>query len=272
MIDAWNPRTYSGEITLVLSDYSEIILKYHEEDRRLMDEHLNSSPYQSLKSNRFFSAYREFQEQTLAPILASSRIRVWHYARLMDEEVDTMRQRLVPSSLDYLRCRLDNLVAKTLLTPEDAEIVFDASPFHKQLENRTGRLWTTIIPLPPSDSGVIPLLESWGGESAYFWLSNERIVIKLKNLGAPRIVELETALTDNRNGYSVSEIVLKSWAKQLGAPVLLLGRDLAITHCIFTAKVLRIHTKGEDSFGAVATVYPEGVSELLEERIFNDAG
>jgi hypothetical protein len=265
MLDSWNPKTFSAEICSALSDHSELIRNYCEEDRKLMEEHLNSSPYQSLKSNQFHLAYSDLREQILAPILASSRIRVWHYTRLTDDEADSMRQQLALSTLDHLKDRLETLVASTLLTRDEAEIIYAESPFHAQLNIRTGRLWTTNIPLPPGDSGVLLLLESWGGESAYFWLSNKMIAAKLKKVGSPRIVELETALSDNLNGYSVSDTVLKAWAKKLGIPVQLSGCDLPITNCIDTAKVVRVHTKGDSSFEAVATAYPEDARALLGE-------
>lgn len=266
IIDTWDPKTFGVEITAALTDHSRLVADYHEEKRRLMDQHLNSSPYQSLKPNQHFSAYQKFREQTLAPILTRSRIRAWHYTRLTDEETDAMYKKLVLSSLDALRHRLSNLVAINLLTQDDAETVFIQSPFHKQPDTRAGRLCATIIPLPRCDSGVVPLLESWGGESAYFWLSDERIAATLRSVGAPRIVEIETALADNLNGYKVAETVLNAWARQLGVPANLLGCDLFITECIDTAKVIRIHTEGDGCFEAVGMAYPEGVGALLERR------
>ena len=137
---------------------------------------------------------------------------------------------------------------------------------------RTGRLWTTVIPLPHNDSGVTPLLESCGGESAYFWLRDERVSATLKRLGTPRIIEIETALTDNLNGYSVAEIALRAWARRLGAPTNLCGCDLSITGSIASAKVIRIHTEGDGTFDAVATTYPEGVGPLLEEQVSYEYG
>ncbi|MDH3349555.1 MAG: hypothetical protein OEM02_15830 [Desulfobulbaceae bacterium] len=172
MIDSWNPKTFSPEISTILSDHSELIRNYYEEDSKLMDEHLNSSPYQSLKPNRFYSAYAELREQILSPILEYSRVRVWHYTRLTDGEVDSMCQKLVLSSLDFLKSRIENLVADKLLTREEAETIYAESPFHSQHKGRTGRMWTTNIPRHPCYGGVVPLLESWGGESAYFWLSS----------------------------------------------------------------------------------------------------
>lgn len=199
-IDAWDPKTFGAEISAALAEQSKLIFDYHVEDRRLMDEHLNSSPYQSLKPNRLFTTYQNFHENTLAPIVARSRIRVWHYTRLTDEEADAMHQQIVPSSLEYLRYRLSNLVAKDLLTQDDADTVFAQSPFHQQ-SNRAGCLCATTIPLSHCDCGVELLLESWGGESSYFWLCDERIAKTLNSLGTPRIIEIETALTDRLNGY-----------------------------------------------------------------------
>ena len=71
-----------------------------------MDEHLNGFPYQSRKPNRFASDYLCFQEYELTPLLSGARIRAWHYARLLDQEVDVMQQGLMPSSLEFLQKRL----------------------------------------------------------------------------------------------------------------------------------------------------------------------
>jgi hypothetical protein len=228
-----------------------------------MDEHLNSSPYQSLKANRFSSDYLWFQEHELTPILAEARIRAWHYARLLDHEVNVIQQRLVPSSLEFLQERLHDLVAMELLSQEEADEVFQESPFQSQEDIRSGRLWTVTVPLHYSDEGVSPLLGSWGGESAYFWLSDMPLAAKLKSLGLSRILEIETELSDCLNAFNASSTVLKAWAKKLGVSVVPSGCDLAITNCLGTARLVRVHTEGESTFDAVAKTYPEGVSEKI---------
>lgn len=265
MIDPWDPKSFSVEINHVLIEYSELIFNYFSEDLRLMEEHLNSSPYQSLKSNKFHFAYSDFQENTLTPILKNSRIRVWHYTRLTDDEVDMMRQKLIPSSLGYLRLRLDSLVSNGLLTNEESELVFNQSPFHKQDKSRSSMLWSITTPLPFDDSGVSPLLESWGGESAYFWLSDEIVKTKLKKIGLPRVIEIETALSDGLNAYLVSETVLEAWAKKLGVSVAPSGTDLAINESIEKATVVKVHKAGQSSFDALAKTYPENVNKLLNK-------
>jgi hypothetical protein len=160
MIDLWNPNTFSVELNRALTAGSQLVFDYHSEERRLMDEHLNSSTYQSLEPNRFSSNYRWFQEHELTPILAEARIRVWHYARLLDHEVNVMRQRLVPSSLEFLHKRLHNLVAMGLLNQEEADKVFQESPFHSQKDIRSWRFWTVAVPVHYSAGSVSRLLGS----------------------------------------------------------------------------------------------------------------
>lgn len=263
MIDLWNPDTFSAELERTLTAKSQLIFDYHSEAHRLMDENLNSSPYQSLKPNRFSADFLSFQEYELTPILAGSRIRAWHYARLLDHEVAAMRQGLVPSSLVFLKKRLNDLVAMDLLSQEEADKVFQESPFQSQEGIRSGRLWIVTVPLHYCDTGVSTLLESWGGESAYFWLSDEGLATKLRNLGMSRILEIEVALSDGLNSFSASSTVLEAWAKKQGAPVVPTGCDLAITNCLGTAKLVRVHTEGESAFEAIAKTYPEGASEKI---------
>jgi hypothetical protein len=263
VIDLWNPDTYSIELERRLTSESQLIFDYHSEAHRLMDQHLNSSPYQSLKPNKFSADFLSFQEYELTPILAGSRIRAWHYARLLDHEVTTMRQGLVPSSLDFLKTRLNELVAINLLNQEEADKVFQESPFQSQEGIRSGRFWITTVPLHYCETGVSPLLGSWGGESAYFWLSDKALATKLRNLGMSRILEIEVALSDGLNAFNASSTALEAWAKKLGAPVVPAGCDLAITNCLGTAKLVRVHTEGESTFDAIAKTYPEGVPEKI---------
>jgi hypothetical protein len=228
-----------------------------------MDEHLKSSPYQSLKQNRFSSDFLSFQEYELTPILAVARIRAWHYARLLDHEVDAMQQRLVASSLDFLQKRLHDLVVMELLSQEEGDKVFQESPFQSQGDIRSGRLWAVTVPLHYGDTGVSLLLGNWGGESAYFWLSDKALATKLRSLGMSRILEIETALSDGLNAFSASSTVLEAWAKKLGVSVVPTGCDLAITNSLGTAKLVRVHTEGESTFEAIAKTYPEGVSKKI---------
>lgn len=265
-IDAWNPDTFSDELLGVLEENSDLVVSYHIEGKRLMDEHLNSSPYRSLEPNPFTSAYLSFSEEVLAPVLAKARIRTWHYTRLTDAELDQMCQGLVASSLGFLSDRLDKLVTNQVISRDIAEEVLGQSPLHKQKSAREGRLWSVVIPVPSNDGGVAPLLRSWGGESAYFWLSSEVIANKLKDIGKPRIIELETSLSDGINAHSVADTILEAWAVKYGAKVTLTGCDLAVTASIPATKVLHAHSEGDASFELVGIDYPARASELINHK------
>ncbi len=94
-MDAWCPYTFSPKISSKLSDNSNLILDYYHEHGRLLDEHLNSSPYQSLKPNPLRSQLLSLQEHQLTPLVREARVRLWHYSRLTNEEVKNLEQKLV---------------------------------------------------------------------------------------------------------------------------------------------------------------------------------
>lgn len=260
MIDIWNPDTFSIDLQRALQAKSQLVLDYHYEDRRLINEHSNDSSCQSLKRNQFASEYLWFRDHDLPPILRETRIRVWHYARLLDHEVNAMKQGLVLSSVDFLQKRLHELAAMELLSQQEADQVFKESPLRSQEDIRSGRLWTVTLPMHHSDDSVSHLLGSWGGESAYFWLSDKALSEKLKNIGLPRILEMETELSESYNALSASTTVLEAWARKLGVSVVPNGLDLAITRSLGTAKIVRIYTEGESTFDEIGKTYPEGMS------------
>lgn len=263
-MDSWNPNTFDVRLLDVLNKSSELIAAYHREDRRLMDEHLNSEPYESLKSNQYASEYLSLREYVIAPLMKEQRIRVWHYTRLTNDEAVSIKRKLEPSTLAGLRGRLDMLIQQSALTQDETDIIYRESPFHAQEKIRSNRFFSVNIPLPPDDHGVEPLLTSWGGESSYFGLSDKTLAVKLKTIGIPRIIEIETALRDRLNAFSVAETVIQSWANYLKLPVLPLGTDLAITNCLMEARVLKVHTKGDGIFETVGRDYPDGVAILQE--------
>lgn len=262
-MDSWNPETFDIALCETLARHSDLIFDYHAEGQRLMDKHLKSDPYESLKPNKYHARFSSLLERTVTPLLRERRIRVWHYTRLLNDEVSSMRRKLEPSTLAGLGQRLDRLKHKGLLTQQEAQIAYEQSPFHKQGDIRSKRVCTTMVPLSPDDPGVELLIESWGGESAYFWLSNETVAAKLKTIGTPRIVEIETALGDSLNALSAANTALQAWARNLGVSVHVSGSDLTIMDCLATAQVLRVHTAGDGTFEKVATAYPSGCGQML---------
>lgn len=91
-MDCWNPETFDKELRSFLSCYSNLICDYFCEGKRLMDEHLNSDPYQSLKPNKYYSAYSNLLEKKLTPLLLQRSIRVWHYTRLLENETSSIKK------------------------------------------------------------------------------------------------------------------------------------------------------------------------------------
>ena len=264
-MDTWNPRTFNCELLEALRDNSELIVAYHQEDRRLMDEHLNSDPYESLKPNQYAPEYRALQEHILTPLMEDQRIRVWHYSRLTDDEVVSMERELEPSTLPGLWRRLERLIQQRVLTKEEAKIIYRDSPFQKQSDSRAGIFCTVDIPKRSDYPGVKPLLESWGGESAYFWLSDKQLAAKLKIIGTPRIVEVETPLRDRSNAFEAADMTIRSWANHLGLTVNRSGHDLFIKDCLGEARMLRVHTQGDGVFEAMARTYPDDYADLFDD-------
>lgn len=148
---------------------------------------------------------------------------------------------------------------KRLLTQNEIDTIFQESPFQTQKDIRSDRFWAVTIPVPPEESGVKPLLESWGGESAYFHLRNEDIEEKLKSIGQPRIVEVETHLHDFHSAYNVAPDVSRAWAASKDIAVKTEGCDLAIKDCQ-AVRVLKIHTEGDGIFERVGKTYPDGAA------------
>ncbi|MEY8099063.1 hypothetical protein AB9F29_16800 [Falsihalocynthiibacter sp. S25ZX9] len=264
-MDLWNPETFDAALCETLTTHSDLVSDYFAEELHVMNEHLNSDPYESLKSNKYYENYLSLIEHTLTPLLNERRIRVWHYTRLLDDEVAAMQKKLKPSTILGLRQRLDSLVLKGLLTLQESQIVYNESPLHAQESTRSHQVCTIAVPSAPDYSSVVPLLESWGGESAYFWLSDETVLAKLKTIGTPRIVEIETGLGDSSNAFSAAKTAAQAWARTLGVAVDVSVIAVTIKECLGTARVLRVHTADYGVFEGVATTYPSGCGRLLAE-------
>ncbi len=263
-MDVWAPKTFDPQIAEALSNNSALIGDFFSEAQSLMTAHINSVPYESLKPNRYSQPYQAMHEQMMTPLFMGVRIRVWHYTRLLDDEAVEMHRQLVPSTLRGLSKRLEMLVERQILSQQESESIFLLSPFQTQESARSGRLWTSTVPFSSNHHGVEALLEGWGGESAYAQYSDEPAVAKLKDVGAPRIFEVETGLLDGLNAYSAAETAIEAWAKQLGTGATVSGSDLAIGESLPTAKVLRHHKSGDALFSEIATTYPVGCANLLD--------
>jgi hypothetical protein len=94
---------------------------------------------------------REMQQRT---------IRAFHYRRLTDGEVASLKRGGIHLSTPAtLRRRLDEMVAVGGLAREAAARLYAESPFHKQLESRSGKFWMVSHPTAVDDGGAKPLLK-----------------------------------------------------------------------------------------------------------------
>lgn len=263
MIDIWNPETFDAELFTLFDENSELTTEYWQLDRQSIDEHRNSQPYQSLKPNPLAAEYSNLQEFRVAPFLGARTIRVWHYTRLLNEEVNYMEEKLALSTLDGLRERLDLLVRIGHLSEDEASSIYKQSPFQTQ-EVRSNKLYAVTAPLSTSDRGVEPFLESWGGESAYFCLQQPEILEKLKKIGKPRVVEIAVSGHDDLTAYSLAGIALRGWARKKGIGTEPLHQDFTIRQNIQSAKVVKVNSEGEKSFVEIGLEYPNGCHVLSD--------
>lgn len=110
----------------------------------------------------------------------------------------------------------------------------------------------TSHPVHVEDGGVAPLLESWGGEAAYFWQNDPELQDLLKRIGRPRVLEIAMPLAHSRHSYSAAEAVVAAFGRRFGCRPDKGVFDLYTHQPLGPAHILTIHTEGEPSFAALA--------------------
>ena len=191
-------------------------------------------------------------EGRLALMMEAKTVRAFHYSRLTDREVELIRgQGVQPTSTEFLRERLDGLIGEGVLAPELADVINCGSPLHSQAYGvRLGMFWMTAVPAHPADPGVELLLASWGGESAYWCVTDDSIAEVLRSIGRPRVIEIAVRLSvaAHRPAYQAATCVLSVKASELGFPPDRSGMDLCVTTALPPEQILAVHTEGEESF------------------------
>jgi hypothetical protein len=136
------------------------------------------------------------------------------------------------SSLDTIKARFAAQIASGTFTQEIAARLFADSPYQSdQLEFRKNRFWLVSHPLSINDSGVELLLESWGGESAYFWQRDPALQAMLKRIGRPRVLEIAVPLSHSRHALSATEAVIATYSRHLGVgPTAAYSTSISIFH------------------------------------------
>ena len=256
-IDVWDVDTFDSELLEVLSDAEELVRNYslpsHQQYlEREASDHTNPYPH-----NPFSEGYCDLKD-ALAAMMEGRQIRAWHYTRLADAEVATIkREGISPSCLERLSQRLEGQVAAGALTPVQAAALFAASPFHSdQSESRSDKFWAVSHPLAIDDGGVELLLESWGGEVTYFWQRDPELQDLLKAIGRPRVIELKVPLAATPNGFSAGNAITLTFARSLGCYADSGIFDLYSSRPLRPDAVLAVHSEGDATFVDVGTSYP----------------
>ena len=258
MIDVWNVETFDPALRNELDAHGDLLRDYLETSRRQSREREASTRLIAYPENAHAGAYLDLKERLL-PVMEARTIRGWHYTRMTDAEVDSLAWNGVHlSTLETMRSRLAAQVAAGVITQEIADRLFSNSPFQgDQRAARTGKLWMVSHPVDPKSSGVKPLLESWGGESVYFWQQDPGLQTLLTSIGRPRVLEIAMPLAHSCHGYRAAEAVIAAYARMLGCRPDGGGSFDFYSHTALGPEaILAVHSGGDESFLRLARGYP----------------
>jgi hypothetical protein len=258
-IDVWDTGTFDPELMAKLHANQQLVCDSLTIDRRQFEEREASDRWMPHASNPHSGSYLAFVENVGRDIMQSRTIRAWHYTRLVEDEVQTIRENGIhPGTLDTLRQRLDAQAKAGLFTAADAEALYTASPCHhrEQQPGRLGKFWMTSDPVVADDSGVELLLRNWGGEATYFWLKDKRLERLVARIGRPRILEIGVPIASTNHWYSAGKAVVAAYACALGCRADQGAFDLYSMTPLGATALLAVHTEDEASFKAMARGYP----------------
>ena len=263
IIDVWDVETFDRELRGDLDAHADVIRNYMLTSRRQWLERETSDHTMPHPENPYAGEFIWVKEHIMR-LMEVRTIRAWHYTRLTDAEVDILRQGgIYPSSLDTIRSRFAAQVAAGAFSQEVAARLFADSPYQSdQLDARSNKFWMVSHPVNVEDSGVELLLESWGGESAYFWQRDAVLQDMLKQIGRPRVLEIAMPLVHSRHGYSAAEAVVATFGRLLGCRPDKHAFDLYTHQPLGPEHVLAVHSEGEPSFGVLARGYPVGFVDV----------
>lgn len=261
-IDVWDFATFDGALSELLQGRSDLIRDYLATSRRHYIDRELSDHTQPHAFNPFAEEYGRFVE-TIGREMVSRTIRAWHYCRMTDAEVLALRSDGIHlSTPDTLRRRLASLVAAGMMSENEAEGLFAASPFHSsQFQSRSNKYWMVSTPVPPDDSGVELLLSRWGGEVTYFWLRDQGLIDRVSQLGLARVIEVTVPVAATRHSYSAGSAVVATFARTLGCKPDRKSFDLYTKQALGPEAILAIRTEGEDEFMTLASTYPPGSAD-----------
>ena len=267
-IDVWNLDTFDRPLLAILEAHADLIRSYTIKENDIFLEHdYGRGKGRSLMrpENPHAGAFIQLRER-LAVEMGSRTIRTWHYTRLTDAEVDLMRRDGIQlSTPETLRARLAAMTVACVISPDDADAIYKASPFHSdQRKNRSGKFCLVSHPLSINNGGVEPLLGHWGGEVAYFWLQDGALLKLLGSAGRPRVVEIAVPLKYTKLGLSAGNAVLATFGRSLGCVTSKHDFDVFVEHPLPPGSILAIHTEGDAKFPVIGQGYPHGFVDVSQ--------
>jgi hypothetical protein len=260
LIDVWDVDTFGEDLIIQLHANAELVRNYIATEQEIFLEREAAGLRAVYRSNPHAESYLRFLE-CLGQHMAARTIRAWHYTRLTDSEVNTLRRAGIKlSTLETTRQRLDAQVAAGQISVEIGNALFEASPLHdpQQLESRSNRFWMISHPTEVEDYSVTLLLANWGGEAVYFWLRAKAPHLQqiVGGIGRARVLEVGVPLDASPHSFNAGRAVAATFARSLGCVPDFGAIDLCAIRPLGPEAVLAIHTEGEAAFEQIGKGYP----------------
>lgn len=263
VIDVWNALTFDAELVEHLEENADLICSYYQEENQifLSHDHNRGKRLSILRpTNRYAYDFNEMLDM-FEPLMDMRIIRAFHYTRLTEEEVvNFQKSGIHVSTPETLWQRLGAVVTSGKLDRDIADRLFAESPFKDrvQLDARSGKFCLASHPEAVDYSGVVPLLECWGGEVASMWVRDLPISAPLLHLGQPRVIEVAVPLNVTTQSYRAGQAVVATYGRARGALPEIVDFDLYVQTALPPTAVIAIHTKGDPAFEAMGREYPQG--------------
>jgi hypothetical protein len=263
LIDVWDIDTFDADLRGDLDCHADLIRDYMLTSRRQWLEREASDRRMPYPENPYAGKFLAVTEYMMG-LMEQRTIRAWHYTRMSDAEIAVLRRDGIHlSTLDAIRARLAAQVAAGSFSQDVADRLFADSPFQSdQLGSRSNKFWMVSHPIDVEDSGVELLLESWGGEAAYFWQRDEALQELLKGIGRPRVLEIAMPLVHSRHCYSAAEAVVATYGRTLDCDPDKKAFDLYTHQPLGPEHLLTIHSEGDAGYSAMGRGYPERFVDL----------
>lgn len=257
IIDVWDVATFDADLRGRLDEAADLIRDYELTSRRQWLEREASDHRSPYPENPFADSFMRLRE-AMMPVMERRTIRAWHYTRMTDAEVALLqRDGIRLSSLEAVRARIDAQVAAGAFDGRVADKLFADSPFQSdQRGSRSGKFWMVSHPVEVGDGGVELLLESWGGEGAYFWQRDTGMQELLRGIGKPRVIEIAKPLSCSPHSFSAGEAVVAAYACSMGWSRDTKAFDLYTHEPLGPECVLAVHADGDAAFASMARGYP----------------